>query len=370
MSLTSPFNLFFPHLVGLDISGAFRHSQTVHITAATTTRTARCPDCATPSRRVHSRYERRLTNTPASGQEILIHLRVRRFFCDHTACERKIFAEQVPGLTLRYDRRTPHLTELLTHLALAFGGRAGARLTGRLAAAVSRMTLLRLIRAIPDPEPDVPRVLGVDDFALLKGHVYGTLLVDVDTRRPMDLLDKRTAEALQDWLCTHPGVEVICRDRASCYADGAKRGAPNAIQVADRWHLWRNLCEAVERVVASHRDHLGHRRAPAATDPHPDGPAAEPVDQQPSPPRQRWIAQRTRQRHVAVHDLLAQGQTIMEIARQLGLARNTVRRFACAATAEELLAKDGTGKRPTIIQSFDTYLRKRFMEGCTNAAAL
>ncbi|GAA1995325.1 hypothetical protein GCM10009799_22080 [Nocardiopsis rhodophaea] len=252
---------------------------------------------------------------------------------------------------------------------MPLGGRAGARLTSRLASAVSRMTLIRLIRQTPEPAPPVPRVLGVDDFALLKGHVYGTLLVDVATGHPVDLLAERSAPALVAWLHDHPGVEVVCRDRAGCYADGAARGAPEAVQVADRWHLWNNLAAAAERVVARHRGRLGHRPPPAGTAP-PGEPPAEPADQQPCPPRQGRIAQRTRQRHAAVHDLRTEGRTIMEIARELGLARNTVRRFARAATAEELLAKDGTGKRPKIIQPFDAYLRRRFAQGCTNATVL
>ena len=309
------------------------------------------------SRRVHSRYERTLADTASGGQEVLIRLGARRFFCGNGACAKGTFAEQVPGLTTRYGRRTCGLQAVLEAVGLALGGRAGARLAGRLACTASRSTLLRMIRAAPDPQSGTPLVLGVDDFALRRGHVYGTILVDIETRRPVDMLPERSAESFRTWLDAHPGVEIICRDRGGCYAEGAAEGAPLAIQVADRWHLWHNLAEAVERAVARHRPCL--QKPPAQPEP---GPSAE----EPAPPAPvaagRGLAARTRARHAEVHALLGRGLTITEISRTLRLERKTVRRYVSAVTADQLIGGPRL-MRPGLLGPHQAYLRQRWDDG-------
>ena len=324
---------------------------------------------------MHSRYERRLPGTAVGGGEVVICLTVRRFFCLAPECPKVTFAEQVDGLTSKNARRTPAVTAVLEAVALALGGRAGARLSGRLAAQVSRMTLLRLVRALPGPAVGTaPRVLGVDEFALRKGRRYGTLLVDVETRRPVDILDERSSDSFAAWLAARPGTQLICRDRAGVYSDGGSRGAPGAVQVADRWHLWHNRGEAVERAVSRHREHL-----PAAVPAQVTLPAAGPGPRQkPEPPpapepalaRTGRVPDRTRRRHADVHRLLAAGRNIRQAAAELGLARNTVRRFARAASPEELLVNDGTGRQDRNIDGYELCLRERWNSGCTNAAQL
>jgi transposase len=321
---------------------------------------AACTGCGVVSRRVHSGYQRRLADTASGGREVLIDLQVRRFFCGNPGCARTTFAEQVQGLTVRYGRRTCNLQEVLQAVALALGGRAGARLTGRLACTVSRSTLVRLIRAAADPDQATPLVLGVDDFALRKGHVYGTILVDIETRRPVDMLPERSAESFRTWLDAHPGVEIICRDRGGCYAEGAAAGAPLAIQVADRWHLWHNLAEAVERAVGRHRSCLQEP---------PQDPEPAPTAEQAAPAAETGLAARTRARHTEVHAALARGLTITEISRTLRLERKTVRRYATAATADELTG-GARLPQPGLLGPHQDWLRQRWDDGVRSTQRL
>jgi transposase len=332
-----------------------------------------CPRCGQASGRVHSTYGRRLADAPAGGQRVVIRLTVRRFFCGNPDCAAVTFAEQVDGLTSRRARRTPPLARMLTAIALALAGRAGARLAASLDLTAGRSSLLRLVMALPDPEAGPVSVLGVDDFAFRRGRDYGTLLVNAQTGDPVDLLRDREAGTFAGWLREHPGTQVICRDRAGAYADGARQGAPQAIQVADRWHLYHNLAGHVEKAVARHRACLDEP-APEPDPAEPDGRPAPDLEQAAAAAaarraEQSALAVRTRQRYEQVQALRAQGKGIKPIMRQTGLAKETVRRFYRAASAEELLAKI-RGRRPSLLDDHKPYLHQRWNQGCTNVCQL
>ncbi|MGW4200351.1 transposase [Streptomyces sp. NPDC004726] len=181
-----------------------------------------------------------------------IDLSVRRLYCENASCPKVTFAEQVPGLTVRYQRRTPLLQCLVEDVGVVLAGRGGSRMLRILNIRLSRCTVLSQLMRVPLPPLVAPRVLGVDDFAL-HGGTYGTLLVDATTRLPLTLWKGRDAEQLSHWLREHPGVEVACRDGSLTYRQGITAGAPDALQVSDRLHLWQGLSRRVRDIASAHR---------------------------------------------------------------------------------------------------------------------
>jgi transposase len=366
--------VLFPQLAGLDLESVEDTGGQVRITARTGTASLSCRGCGLVSARVHDRYWRCPADLGCGGRPVRVAVEVRRFRCGSPACPVKTFAEQVPGLTAWYRRQTCGLQAVLEKTALALAGRAGARLAAVLGAAVSPVTMIRLIRALPDPVPGPVAVLGVDDIAKRKGHSYATVLMDMDTHRLIDMLPDREAETFADWLRAHPGTEVLCRDRASAYARAARDAAPTAVQVADRFHLMQNLAEAAGKTVVACLAELN----PAARDPQdppsPAGPApapgppAEPDGSRDADGRPRRVVARHRERYAAVQGLLAKGCTIAGIAASLRISPATAARFAHADSIEELLVK--ATSRTSILDQYKPYLGQRWNDGIHTAAVL
>ncbi|MFF3611950.1 ISL3 family transposase [Streptomyces sp. NPDC002580] len=329
-------------------------SDVLVVEAVSTARPGWCPDCGTQARRRHSTYQRALDERPLGSRRVMVRLRVRRYFCDRKSCSRKTFVEQVPGLSERHRRSSTGLTGWLRSIAIELGGRPAARLCRRLRMAAGRTRLLRLLVA-PSVPDRAPRVLGVDEFAFRKGCTYGTVLVDVEAGRVVDVLPDRTSETFAVWLRSHPGAEIICRDRATAYTKAVKEAAPHALEVADRWHLLQNLFAAVEKTCHQHRDCLRKRAEEETVTEVP------PMLLPPAELPRSQIIERTRHRYEDIHCLLDKRWTISAIARRLNLDRKTVRRFR-DADLDELLASARERRPNGVLEPFKAYLNTRFTE--------
>ena len=224
------------NLPGFKISHAHLENNVWHASLTSTGSSCRCPSCGSSSSSVHSHYARTVADLPVGGVPIILELHVRRFRCRDPGCSQRIFCERFDDPRL-YARRTRRQHEALGQLGVELGGRAGVRVAYKLGITVGRTTVLNAVRAAPMPEPDPPRVIGVDDFAFKRRHTYGTVIVNLETHRVLDLLPDRKPDTLAAWLKAHRSVNIVARDRSKEYAQGITQGAPQAQQVVDRWHL-------------------------------------------------------------------------------------------------------------------------------------
>jgi transposase len=349
---------------GLAVERVVPSPDRITIVTKPRTTTAHCPSCGQASTRVHAQYQRRLQDLPWQGRPATLLVRARRFLCPNLACPRRTSAEHLGLAAARSARRTERLGEVQRQLGLGLGGEAGARLAARLAMPLSPDTLLRLVHRAVVPQPPTPRVLGVDDWAWRRGRSYGTILVDLERNAVIDLLPDRETATLATWLKGHEGIQVVARDRAGAYADAVRQGAPDAVQAADRWHLLRNLGEALQGVVDRHRGAVRQAaRAGAGEITAPVGPVP------PATREERLRTARHDRRHrryeemVRLHRLGLPGPAI---GRAVGASPLTVYRWLKAGGPPT----HNKPERPCHVAPHEAFLARRWAEGCRNGARL
>ena len=330
--------IVFSGLSALVIDDVEDAGEAVVVRARTRSEAVACPGCGAETSRVHGYHERTAADVPVDGRRVVVKVRVRRMRCPVLGCTVQTFREQVSGVLERYQRRISRLTSQVSAVARGLAGRASARLLPALGIGVSRHTAVRVLLQVPLPALAVPRVLGIDDFALRRGMVYATILIDAGTGRRVDVLEGRTADVVEDWLRAHPGVEVVTRDGPGAYGEAVRSALPDAVQCGDRWHLWHLLAEAAAKEVAAHSACWA------------DG----------VPLQEGRRAETTLERWQQIRDLREKGAGLLDCSRRLGLALNTVKRYDRIDAPERL--RRAAQYRPTLVDPYRDCLRQRRTE--------
>lgn len=345
-----------------------------HFLLKLTTRSssAGCPECGKESHSRHSSYTRTLLDLPWAGIAVNVNLTVGKYYCKNEDCDRKIFTERFGDQLPPYARRTDRLNKHLNKIGYALGGNGGSKLATFIGIPISSSTMLRIVYKVEVVgEVITPRVLGIDDWAFRKGLSYGTILVDLEKRKPIDLLPDREMETVRKWLETRPEIEIISRDRASCYSKAATLGAPQAIQVADRWHLLKNLGDALKRMLDKNNQELrlaAKDIAQSKRDKQNEQSVVEDVKPEALEIGDKLIEEKE---HLSKYELnflevkrlKSEGCSIRSIHRQTGVHRQTIKRYL---NYEKYPEKDISVSKASLALPFESFLRKRWSEGQTN----
>ncbi len=358
----------FPLPEGLEMTSMSETAKELLVCVISHRTTSPCPQCSTLSSTIHSSYNRHPRDLPCVGRPIRLVLSVKKFFCRVPDCPQKIFTERLPDVIEVSSRLTKRLREAVQEIGFATCGKGGERLSDKLAMRTSDATVLWSLFLVPVPEVVQVRVVGVDDWSWRRGKRFGSILVNLETHKIIDLLADREAESVQRWMAAHPEIEVVSRDRGGVYIDGATLGAPQATQVADRWHILSNLGDAVEEFLIRAHIRLEDAKAAPEKEHVPDKPlssfSATPACQRKSQARllRKWkLYQR-------VQELHAGGMSLRKIGEELGLARNTVRKYFRQAPEPPLPTPRPL--RASQLDPYEDYLLQRWSQGERNAAQL
>lgn len=329
---------------------------------------ALCPQCGVSSGSLKCNYLRRIDDLPWHSVSVRLEFRARKFRCRNDLCQRKVFCERLPNVVSHYGRKTVRLSETLTALAFALGGRGGSRVAAKISLAVGKDSLLRAVKRSHSENLTKGtrsiRILGIDDFAFRKGLNYGTVSVDLERRKVIDLLPNREAETLKNWLFAHPEIETVSRDRSTAYVEAVRCGAPQAEQIADRWHLLKNLSELLERILLNETAAL---RSAAETVRQnnqknqncgdlPIAKFASARENTESSPAEQY----SRQLFEKINELFAEGVSIRQIGRTISICRNTVRKYLRLETFPQ---KTRNTKRFSKATKYADFLHRRWNEG-------
>jgi transposase len=318
--------------------------------------------CSQVSSSIHCHYQRRLRDVPCASRQVQLSLTVRKFTCRNPLCPRKVFAERLPDFAQPFARTTIRFCEQITSIGLFTCGKGGARLAIRLGIQTSRQTILRRIMDLPDPEGGSVFHVGIDEFAFRRGYRFGTLLVNLESHRVVDLLPDKRVETAAAWMWQHPDIQIVSRDRGGEFAAAAALGAPQATQCADRFHLCKNLTEALQPLLARCQAELLADETPqdeSMLDPHP--PTIQLSEWRPNIPAHVERVQQARRaersaRYQQAVELHQQGKPPQEIAGILGVTGRTIQRWFKIGTFPDAKRRR---KRPGSFKDYAPYVLSR-----------